>query len=81
MVSVLVLPCIQYSLRLSPMNFRNSFSYIFLGQPTVKFVEMKRHTVHTPHFLDLSIIIFSTKRRASGIPLALKAPARRSIAL
>jgi hypothetical protein len=43
--------------------------------------QWKRHTVHVPHLLDRSIIIFSTKRRASGIPLAPKAPARCSIAL
>ncbi len=52
-----------------------------LGQPMIKVEEWRRHTVHVPHFLDLSIIIFSTKRRASGIPLAPKAPARCSIAL
>lgn len=81
MVSALVLLCILNSLRFSPINFRNSFSYIFLGQSTIKLMKMKRHTVQTPHFLDLSIIIFSTKRRASGIPLALKDPARRSMEL
>lgn len=52
-----------------------------LGQPMIKLEKWRRHTVHAPHFLDLSIIIFSTKRRASGTPLAPKAPARCSIAL